>query len=707
MSPLGIAITVDLVTIMRLIKCSRPSVGSKEIKLELFEQHHIGGVPYAILSHKWGHPEDEITFNDLHQKNDKVWHSKKGFHKIEACCNQALQDGLSYVWIDTCCINKDSSAELSEAINSMYEWYKQSVICYAYLQDVSSEDDCFKPGSTFRLSQWFTRGWTLQEMIAPKDVRFFAADWVEIGRKSDIRMADTLSEITKVLRSVLLSPQETLQGVCVSQKMYWAAGRRTTRPEDRAYSLLGLFNINMPILYGEGERAFIRLQEEIIRIYFDHTIFVWQLTRPSSGLLAPSADAFAMSGSIRKIPVEYYHKYFMFTTTKIDYTLKNLGLEIPLPYAGSSTHTRLYYAFLACCIEGDKEPLYLLLRRHQEGLNNQFFRTRTSTESFGVATGMNRNTLSFRQFKKDDSLLIVEPDEAWQRAIRPLPPDHLLHVDRSDEENIRSYDITLGMTERIPDFAHIVAAYPMPQIMGINVKRQARYVVETEERIVWVVSVSVCPGVEVKILLTVLDHDLVCHIEANGGFHYDVFATTDVMRSCEEFYERCRLISEPPCTIVTVNKVERPSSSKAATKQPVLSSSASSSVSRLYADDSHNDSGDDSDDNYLIIEAIKESAYHCKQPRKMFNVRLRMMTRREWREKADKTEAKNGDTGEQEDLSTVPDNEDKSTSLKDLLARCKHISAHLYEIDDYSGDYVGSSNIQAVGPPSGKNVILC
>ena len=143
--------------------------------------------PYAILSHRWGPIHEEVSYTDFKKQKD-IAIQKRGYKKIEQCCKLAFRDGLTHLWIDTCCINKESSAELSEAINSMFEWYKGSAVCYAYLDDVPNPriEDITRATSSFRGSQWFTRGWTLQEMIAPTDVIFFSADWVRLGHKHQL-----------------------------------------------------------------------------------------------------------------------------------------------------------------------------------------------------------------------------------------------------------------------------------------------------------------------------------------------------------------------------------------------------------------------------------------------------------------------------------------------------------------------------------------
>jgi len=236
---------------------------------------------YAILSHRW--IEQEVDYNEVVElaKMDEEERSeirqRDGYRKILQGCKQAKKDGYMWLWVDTCCIDKRSSAELSEVINSMYRWYGNSRICYAYLHDVhgssfpTAKDYARYPESK-GWPEWFSRGWTLQEMIAPRDVQFFNKDWHPIGDKKTL--APILEDITRVPRDIL---EEGLSSnrPCIAQIMSWAANRTTTRVEDRAYSLMGLLDVNMPMLYGEGKKAFHRLQLEIIRTSDDQSIFAW------------------------------------------------------------------------------------------------------------------------------------------------------------------------------------------------------------------------------------------------------------------------------------------------------------------------------------------------------------------------------------------------------------------------------------------------
>ncbi len=214
--------------------------------------------PYAILSHMWG--TEEVSLHDL---QDPSVNAKRGFEKIKKCCDQAQLDKIQWVWIDTCCLDRSNSEEISEAVNSMYKWFENAAVCYAYLSDVSSSDDQIRP--TLQRCRYFTRKWTLQELVAPRSVVFFAEDWVKIGTRSSLH--SIISEITGIQSAVLIGEKKPKQ--ChVSERMAWASNRTATRVEDEAYAMMGLFDIKMPILYGEGSRAFRRLQDEISKTHY-------------------------------------------------------------------------------------------------------------------------------------------------------------------------------------------------------------------------------------------------------------------------------------------------------------------------------------------------------------------------------------------------------------------------------------------------------
>ncbi|KAK5994455.1 Vegetative incompatibility protein HET-E-1 [Cladobotryum mycophilum] len=243
-------------------------LNTSSLKLQEFDDESLP--TYVILSHTWG--QDEVLFDNI---QDNTAAGRKGYAKVLACCQKAAKEGFEWVWIDTCCINKASSAELSDAINSMYKWYKWSAICYAYLQDITddSSSSSSRKFTDISKSRWFKRGWTLQELLAPRIVEFYTSEWSEIGTKTSL--ASRISAITRIPTRILRG--DDISTCSVAERMSWASERKTTRYEDWAYSLLGLFNVNMPPLYGEGTRSFIRLQELILRQEEDYSIFAWML----------------------------------------------------------------------------------------------------------------------------------------------------------------------------------------------------------------------------------------------------------------------------------------------------------------------------------------------------------------------------------------------------------------------------------------------
>lgn len=263
--------------------------------------------PYAILSHVWEKEKQEVTFQDM-QDPEKA-SGMETFSKIRETCELALKENLEYIWVDTCCINKQDSTELSEAINSMYCWYEAAKLCYVLLADVHSSALNYRGGSFYRGfadtnlaleirgSKWFKRGWTLQELIAPENVVFVNRYWKELGTKKTL--ATILRQETGIPEVILRKPHR-LSSQSVAQRMSWASDRETTRDEDHAYCLLGLFGVNMPMLYGEGKRrAFLRLQEEIIRRTDDHSLFAWDLPVPQSLEKRSENSMCSNSGTLR------------------------------------------------------------------------------------------------------------------------------------------------------------------------------------------------------------------------------------------------------------------------------------------------------------------------------------------------------------------------------------------------------------------------
>lgn len=243
---------------MRLLDC-----GDGRFKLTKDLVHDIPR--YAILSHTWGPDTEEVTFRDL---VDGTGEDKIGYEKIRFCAEQAKRDGLQYFWVDTCCIDKSNNNELSTAINSMFRWYRNAARCYVYLSDISTTscENSRQSGlaweSAFRAHRWFTRGWTLQELLAPASVEFFTQDGRRLGDKRSLEQQ--IHEITGITVPALR--ESDLSQFDVEERFRWAETRQTTREEDWAYCLLGIFGIFMPIIYGEGKaHAVRRLKKEIAK----------------------------------------------------------------------------------------------------------------------------------------------------------------------------------------------------------------------------------------------------------------------------------------------------------------------------------------------------------------------------------------------------------------------------------------------------------
>ncbi|KAK4608994.1 Vegetative incompatibility protein HET-E-1 [Fulvia fulva] len=330
---------------------------------------------YAILSHRW--TSDELGSKDFMKGRRK---DSMGYQKVISSCKVARDRGLSWLWIDTCCIDKRSSAELSEAINSMYQWYECASECYVYLFDVlyGSDSPIEDLDSQLERSDWFTRGWTLQELIAPRTVLFFNASWSLIAIKNSEALADheelsveissQIASITGISLDILLG-QAHISNKSAAQKLSWIARRTTTRREDIAYCMLGIFEVNMPLLYGEGARAWPRLLQEIIRKTRDETVFAWRSPVESSSsvpLLAGSPICFQHSDSTVECDA----------LQRPAYTLTNLGLEIRLlaktafEYVGSQNE-RILVVVLNCCEgktpEGRLVLWYLTLKQRSCG----------------------------------------------------------------------------------------------------------------------------------------------------------------------------------------------------------------------------------------------------------------------------------------------------------------------------------------------------
>jgi hypothetical protein len=359
-------------------------------------------VNYAILSHVWD-KGGEQSLQDVQKIMQAACETSDGSvtvasilqlsEKLRKCCEVALADDFELVWIDSCCIDKTSSAELSEALNSMYGWYQDAAICYSYLADIDSADDPRSADSQFRKSRWFTRGWTLQELIAPSCLVFVSKDWHPIGTKTSLAL--TIAQITGVDRKIL-THEAALDTVSVARRMSWASQRETTRLEDHAYSLFGIFQVNMPTIYGEGYDAFRRLQEEILKKVPDQSIFTWgHRFRPGMplqygsdatwqwGLLAKTLDDFRHCSTINALSHRALTERLQVDIPLPEYTMTSYGIRTTLPIipiADLLTSDApqpfapdfLCLAILAC-EDGNGDLIALLLCNHTNPLAERGF----------------------------------------------------------------------------------------------------------------------------------------------------------------------------------------------------------------------------------------------------------------------------------------------------------------------------------------------
>ncbi|KAK3392882.1 hypothetical protein B0H63DRAFT_456764 [Podospora didyma] len=336
---------------------------------------------------------------------------KAGYGKISYACDQAVKDGHRYIWVDTCCIDRSSSADVTEAINSMFSWYQQAAVCYVYMQDVvKGQKEGYRTWKdNFAESRWFTRGWTLQELLAPQNVVFYGRGWKHLGSKSTL--AKTIEKATKIDELTLREPK-LVHKASIARRMSWAANRQTSRVEDMAYSLMGIFGVNMAPLYGEGENAFLRLQEEIIKRSDDQTILAWgtlgqtdstptphyaqhldhefdhEEMAGTTGILAKSPRDFA--GMDRVVPssaspetVDGIRDVTNLMATSFAMTNKGLNIKLGLLQVGygHATHQRVYLGVLQCHREEDPSGRLGILLTETE-TPNVLLRTRTKKRTW-------------------------------------------------------------------------------------------------------------------------------------------------------------------------------------------------------------------------------------------------------------------------------------------------------------------------------------
>lgn len=366
-------------------------INTTTLELEDFTLREIP--QYAILSHTWG--QDEVTFQDMNGK-DLPRYFKQGYVKIVETCRLASEHDLKYAWIDTCCIDKTSSAELTEAINSMFHYYGQSTVCIAHLADLEAGTN------NISSCRWFTRGWTLQELLTPTIVEFYNQEWEYIGSKTD--HMEAIAKATNIGYGVLKDPSR-IREYPLATRLSWSSRRQTTRPEDIAYCLLGIFDVNMPLIYGEGEKAFERLVWEVVRQENDLTILAWMPPQTNvhagSGtaihgmhLLPQHPSVFHQSDDISQLPGHFP-----------ELTITNRGLRVS-PDVALRTLSRTHHQpgqFVGICVGSElrgaplaSKRVYLPLRKIGPGLFCRHNQLRlTTTESSTIERSLIENTINY------------------------------------------------------------------------------------------------------------------------------------------------------------------------------------------------------------------------------------------------------------------------------------------------------------------------
>ena len=352
----------------------------------------LSKVHYAILSHVWTRPGEprypEQTYQDVRQiqRQHAGADSVVPFfsEKVRGFCERARADRFTLAWADTCCVNKTDDEEMSEAINSMFSWYRDASVCNAILSDVDYHgNDNLGYEDAFRRSRWFTGGWTLQELLAPKTTLFFSSQWYPLG--SNLTLAPRIADITGIPRDILVHVKP-LNEVNASGRISWAARRQTTRTEDEAYSLIGLLGVKMSISYGEGRAAFFRLQEVAAKQLHDSSIFVWgpvlpyqtltlkttvSISPPTSSiptpsqprLLAETPKDFLHSTHISRLSPEVFPRRLGGAVQGFQpFTQTAFGFCARLPFLPLASHGSHAYIAILPCRDSDERILGLLIR---------------------------------------------------------------------------------------------------------------------------------------------------------------------------------------------------------------------------------------------------------------------------------------------------------------------------------------------------------
>ncbi len=378
-------------------------------------EEHVIPPQYAILSHTWR--DTEISFRDMTTCAEV--RSRPAYDKIYGSVREALRHRLDYIWIDSCCIDKSSSAELSEAINSMFRWYKDAAVCFAYLDDLPVGHGHATEAELGRC-RWFTRGWTLQELIAPNEIRFYDRGWNDRGTKGTL--LDALSHVTGIGKDVLLFGRNLgrLGSIPVAERMSWASHRVTTRQEDMAYCLLGIFDVNMAMIYGEGTNAFTRLQEEIIKRTNDLSILAWD----SRG----RSRAGQYCGVLSESPAEFAHVPRGLSTSSRSFTTEfavtNSGLRITTELwvpSDPATFSRSHLGYFLC-LSDDRKPPFVGIHLKKFG-RDQFVRI---SDKPMMVDYLNSNNIDWTESARLQTIYIATSysSQAALNAMVEWPPVH-------------------------------------------------------------------------------------------------------------------------------------------------------------------------------------------------------------------------------------------------------------------------------------------
>ena len=366
----------------------------------------INKLEYAILSYCWcASEEQELRLSDIRclsidaarklQRHD-------GYQKIVKGCIKARDDNIEWLWTAPCCVSWQNNRDLSKAMNSMYRWCAKSTRCYAYLHDVKKPSS--STDNTFTRSKWFSCSWTLQVLLAPSDIKFFDCQWRHIGNKTDL--VPILTDITGIPQDILihgLPPQHNPYRPSVAQIMSWAADRHTSKVEDQAYSLVGLFGIHLAVQYGEKEFAFQRLQEAIIKEYNDHTIFAWFTNARHGSVLADNPNCFKGSSDIIRLDPHIVFSVacpqaIMEVKTHRGFHVTKLGIELWLPLVTYRSGSRdLAQAKLACCRKGNPKLITLDLSLAFSEYDDVFLRDFTDIGPLPGISGFRSLHLVHRQ----------------------------------------------------------------------------------------------------------------------------------------------------------------------------------------------------------------------------------------------------------------------------------------------------------------------